>query len=243
MKFIKAEIVEIKKIKDLIILKIPFDEEVLPCQFFMIGSNKSNVLLNRPFSVSDYENEILTFRIRETGKFTKFISTLKKGETLRAIGPCGNGLNIDTFNNFKEIILIGGGIGIAPLIYLKRVLNKKKIPSKLIVGLPSSNFLHYINDIRISDFVIFTEDGSYGMKGFPTDFLNSYKAEDSLIIACGPINMYKSLKSYNINAKILMEQRMACGFGACLGCVINTKDGYKRVCMEGPVFNLDEVIF
>ena len=243
MKFIKTEIVEIKKIKDLIILKIPFEEEVLPCQFFMIGSDKSEVLLNRPFSVSDYENKILTFRIKETGKFTKFLSTLKKNDTLRIVGPCGNGLNIDILDNFKEVILIGGGIGIAPLIYLKRVLNKKKIPSKLIIGLASSNFLYYINDIRVSDFIIFTEDGSYGLKGFPTDFLNSCKADNDLIIACGPVNMYKSLKGYNLNVKILMEQRMACGFGACLGCVINTKDGYKRVCMEGPVFNLDEVIF
>ena len=243
MQYFREKIIEIKRIKDLIILKLPYSGEVLPGQFFMLGNDRAPALLNRPFSVSDFSENIITFRIRITGKFTEFLQGLRQGDILKIIGPCGNGIDIEDFENYKNIYLIGGGIGIAPLIYLKKYLKLHEIKSKLIIGIPSDKFLHYLNDIRIHDITIFTEDGSFGLKGFPTDILDSINSNDSLIVACGPEAMYKTLKNKKIKAKVLMEQVMACGFGACLGCVIETKQGYKRVCVDGPVFDLDEVIF
>ncbi len=241
MKFLRTKITEIKRIKDLIILKIPFKNfNILPGQFFMIGTEKSNVLLNRPFSVSDFNGKLLTFRIKMVGKFTKFLTKLKSGDEIKIIGPCGNGLSFEELKKYEKIILIGGGIGIAPLIFFKTFL-KKSIDSYLIFGIPSKNYLYFLNDIHLDNIIIYTEDGSYGNKGFPVNYLDKIENENTLVIACGPEPMYKALLNKNFETKVLVEQKMACGFGACLGCVIETIHGYKRVCIDGPVFDLREI--
>ncbi len=241
MKFLKTKIAEIKNIKDLIILKVPFENlNILPGQFFMIGTEKSDALLNRPFSVSDYNGELLTFRIKVVGKFTKFLTEVKEGDEIRIIGPCGNGISFEELKKYKKIILIGGGIGIAPLIYFKSFI-KKSIDTKLIFGIPSKKFLYFINDTHINDTIVYTEDGSIGNKGFPVDYLDKVEDNNVLVIACGPEAMYKALLNKKYEIKILMEQNMGCGFGACLGCVIETIHGYKRVCIDGPVFDLREI--
>ncbi len=241
MKFLKTKILDIKKIEDLIILKIPFNgEEVFPGQFFMIGSKKANVLLNRPFSVSDYYDNVLTFRIKIIGKFTEFLTTLTTSDELRIVGPCGNGFKDEDLKDYKKIILIGGGIGIAPLIYFNRFFKKKR-EVDFIFGIPSKKYLYFLNDTKISNLKIYTEDGSLGEKGFPTDYINSLEEKNTMIIACGPIEMYKAMLGKKINIKVLMEQNMACGFGACLGCVVKTKIGFRRVCTEGPIFDLGDI--
>ena len=241
MKFLKTKIAEIKNIKDLIILKVPFENSnILPGQFFMIGTEKSDALLNRPFSVSDYNGELLTFRIKVVGKFTKFLTKVKEGDEIRIIGPCGNGISFEELKKYKNIVLIGGGIGIAPLIYFKSFI-KKSIDTKLIFGIPSKKFLYFINDTHINDTIVYTEDGSIGNKGFPVDYLDKVEDNNVLVIACGPEAMYKALLNKNYEIKVLIEQNMGCGFGACLGCVIETIHGYKRVCIDGPVFDLREI--
>ncbi len=239
MKYFETEEYEIKKCKDLILLKIPwnYDEEIFPSQFFMIGSDFSNALLNRPFSVSDYNDKILTFRIKKVGRFTNFLFNLEKKSPLRFIGPLGKKIDLILFNKSK-VILIGGGIGIAPLIFFKRFLKE----SILIYGCKSKEDLHYFTYENDFNGIIYTEDGSFGEKGFPTDYLNKLK-ENAIVISCGPLNMYKTLRNFldRFEIFILMEQLMGCGFGVCLGCVINTNEGYKKVCEDGPMFNLKEI--
>ncbi len=247
MRYLVSSDYEIKKYKDLIILKFKWCyENIFPGQFFMIGAEDSGVLLNRPFSISDFSDEILTFRVRVSGKFTTFLRNLDKKSQIRLIGPLGNYLELDLIKKFDKVILIGGGIGIAPLIYFSNYLKKLNIDNILIYGCQSKDYLHYAIFENKNHPIIFTEDGSVGFKGYPTSYLKYFKKEDNiLVIACGPNEMYKSLKNFlNIfQIKVLLEQKMACGFGVCLGCVINTKNGFFHVCKEGPVCDLKYLEF
>jgi dihydroorotate dehydrogenase electron transfer subunit len=237
------EIESIEIINDMILLKIPWEHsQVYPGQFFMLGAEDNlskGFLLNRPFSVSSFKDNLLEFRIRLAGKFTNFLKEEKKGGRLRIIGPLGNYLHIDDFRNFQKILLIGGGIGIAPLLYYHKWLKEHKMNSEIFFGVQNEDFLHYIVNFN-GDIHIYTEDGSSGRKGFVTDFLKQENSK-SQIIACGPKPMYKELAKFKekFNIKLLLEERMACGFGACLGCAVKTRDGYKRVCKEGPIFDIN----
>ena len=236
MKYFETVDYEIKRYNDLILLKIPWNykDEILPSQFFMIGSDFSNTLLNRPFSVSDFYKGIITFRIKRIGKFTDFLFNLEKKLPLRFIGPLGKKIDLN-FLKKNKIILIGGGIGIAPLIFFKRFLKE----SILIYGCKTVEDLYYLTFENDFNAIIYTEDGSFGEKGYPTDFLNTL-TDKAIVIGCGPISMYKSLKGFENRFEIfvLMEQIMGCGFGVCLGCVISTVEGYKKVCEDGPMFDL-----
>ncbi len=241
-------IYRIEKIEKFILLQFKYSiEDVFPGQFFMIGPEfieNKDFILNRPFSVANFERGILEFRIRVTGKFTKWLLNCKKGEYLRLVGPLGKFVKNDFFQKYSKIILIGGGIGAVPLIFFADYLKKYKFDYKFIAGFPTKEELIYLTGVPLNDLTIFTEDGSYGCKGFGTDYLKSINMKDELIIACGPVNMYKELKKYEdkFNIMVLMEERMACGFGVCLGCVVETKNGYKRVCTDGPIFNLKELM-
>ena len=248
MKVLINKIISIKEIKDLIIIEIDYTggENIFPGQFFMIGpiefTNK-DFILNRPFSVSNFKNNILEFRIRKTGRFTNILSGYNEGDELRLIGPLGSYVKKYEYNKFDEVILLGGGIGVAPMLYYSDWLEKNKIKAKLFYGCASKEFLHYIEDYS-GNVIVYTEDGSFGEKGFVTDSLKNFR-DDKLIIACGPVQMYKTLKNFKdkFEIKVLLEERMACGFGVCLGCVVETENGYKRVCKEGPIFELEEILF
>jgi dihydroorotate dehydrogenase electron transfer subunit len=235
----------IKKTNDMIILRLPWEhKEVYPAQFFMLGPESfenKDFILNRPFSVSEFDNDSLLFRIRVAGRFTAYLSSLKTGDNLRIIGPLGNFLSIEYFKNFTEIFLVAGGIGVAPLIFFSKWLEKNGIKTTLFFGIKDKNFLHYLPENMTEKVIIATEDGSFGHKGFVTDLVYEQAGENSLVIACGPNAMYSSIKNAGIKAKVhvLLEEKMACGFGVCLGCAVHTLDGYKRICREGPLFPLD----
>ena len=239
------KIININIIKDLIILSIPWTEtNVFPGQFFMLGPESfedKNFILNRPFSISDYNNGIAEFRIRIAGKFTKHLNTLKTDDKIRVIGPMGSYLDNGFYKKFKNVFLVGGGIGIAPMVYFYNYLNSININTTLLYGTKDVNSLHYLPSNLLNRTLIFTEDGSSGKKGFVTDFFKDSIPSNTIIIACGPQPMYNAVKKYIKKCEIyvLTEERMACGFGVCLGCVVNTVEGYKRVCKEGPLFPLD----
>ncbi len=246
MKYKEIRKYELKKFKDLLLLKFHWNYEVKPGQFFMIGSDDAPCLLNRPFSISDFIDNEAIFRIKIKGKFTKFLGNLNSNKILRIIGPCGIGVDVKKWiEKYDTIVLIGGGIGVAPLIFLYKEFKKYMNSIYLIYGAPSKNELHYaFYGNNFKDLIIYTEDGSKGSKGYPTDHLKYFRNSKNLsIIACGPKEMYKSLIRYNqFDTFVFLEENMGCGFGVCLSCVVKTIHGYKRICKEGPLFNLKHII-
>jgi dihydroorotate dehydrogenase electron transfer subunit len=198
------------------------------------------------------------------GEGTKLLSGSKKGDSFDILGPLGNGFDYQNQARFigQKIIIVAGGIGTAPLVYLsKKIKARDKI---VLIGAKTKKQVLCEKEFKNSgcDVKIATDDGSYGFKGRVTDLLKeilrnqgqSPKGGDSpsvichkQIYACGPKPMLKAVAEValknNIPAQVSMEEHMSCGFGACLGCVVNTKEGLKRVCKEGPVFNAGYLIW
>ncbi len=213
-------------------------------------------LLRRPFSIFDIEKKFNVFSILYTirGRGSSFLSTLKNGDNLDFTGPLGNAIDLDGKNN--KILLVGGGIGIAPLNFIARKAGENRKDVYLLAGFKDSGFLRWESDLVRTGFKyrIFTEDGSWGETGLVTDHLrehfNTY--EDYDVFCCGPTGMLKQIQDIfrgtKKNISVLLEEIMACGIGACMGCVVKIKAGrnkfkYKKVCSEGPAFDLKEVIF
>jgi len=228
-----------------------------PGQFVDIRVNDTlEPLLRRPLSIHRVDGKRVEVIYEVVGKGTEILSKKKTGDTLDVIGPLGSGF---TFN--ERAILVAGGMGVAPLIFLAEKLaevksQKSKVKSQVLIGaktkskiLCEKEFKQLGYKIKIS-----TDDGSRGFKGKVADLLKRILLKNSRtcepknsIYACGPRPMLKEIsalsKKYNIPAQISLEEHMACGIGACLGCVVKAKDGYRRVCKEGPVFNADEIVW
>lgn len=245
----------------------------LPGQFVNVKvSDGCEPLLRRPLSIHRASGKNIELLYKVLGPGTKALSQKKPGEYLDLIGPLGNGLNYQLpITNYRLPILVAGGMGVAPLVFLAEKLaeiqnpsRKSGIPQRTTQGAGKSQILVLIGakskkDILCDkefkklgcDVKIATDDGSRGFKGKITDLLKyllltiDYRL--STIYACGPRPMLKALntvaREYNIPAQVSLEEHMSCGFGACLGCVVQTKSGYKRVCKEGPVFNASEIIW
>ncbi len=217
-------------------------------QFISLYCNDGTKLLPRPISLCGIDREAGTFRLvyRVTGENTgtKEFSQMAAGDTIRVLGPLGNGFELGK----KKAFLIGGGIGIPPMLQLAKELDCEKIA---VLGYRNELFLP--DDFKaVCDTVIATEDGSAGTKGNVLDAIRENALEADIIYACGPTPMLRALKAYaeekDMECYISMEERMACGIGACLACVCRTKDkdhhtnvNNKRICKEGPVFNAREV--
>jgi len=217
-----------------------------PGQFLMVQvSNNFDPLLRRPFSIFFCERENIAILYKVVGKGTKIMSKWKEGNNVSLLGPLGNGFRI-SFSS--SIWLIAGGTGIAPLFSLAKALKEKRIKFEFIWG------LRYKVDCKLLDFIrkhikitVYTEDGSMGYKGLVTDGVNNLfsKKRPDIVYACGPLPMLKALskwaKKENIAMQVSLETHMACGIGACLGCVISAKNGYRKVCKDGPIFDVKEI--
>ena len=219
-----------------------------PGQFIAMYCNDKSKLLPRPISICGINPTEGTLRVvyRVAGEGTKEFSEMKAGDTLEVMGPLGNGF---TMKNEKAII-IGGGIGIPPMLELAKQLDAEKT---VVLGYRTSTFLKEEFE-EVCDVKIATEDGSQGVKGTVIDAIEKYDVEGKVIYACGPMPMLKALASYaeehGMDAQISLEERMACGIGACLGCICKskTKDHHTnvnntRICKDGPVFDAKEVVF
>ncbi len=217
-------------------------------QFISVYCNDGSRLLPRPISICEIDREDGAIRIvyRIAGEGTKEFSALHTGEQLEVVGPLGNGFP----QKSKKAFLIGGGIGIPPMLQLAKELNCEK---QMILGYRDELFL--VDEFEnLGAVYIATEDGSAGTKGNVLDAIRENGLDAEVIYACGPTPMLRALKAYamenNIECWISMEERMACGIGACLACVCKStnKDGHtnvknKRICKEGPVFLAQEVEF
>lgn len=259
-KYIRAKITEntpVNKGHNLLVLSSNNIQHPLPGQFYMIGTDFSyDPLLKRPFSIfretSSAEGGELQFLYRIKGKGTERMKEMKKGDTVNVLGPLGNGYPMPGRN--LTPVLIAGGIGIASLFPLAEKLSGN---IHFFFGARTSDELLMLNELKglvKKELIISTDDGSEGRKGTVVDALNVFltsnpklSTSNFLLYACGPSPMLEAVSKFaaenEIKGYISMEENMACGVGACLGCTVKTKKGYKRVCKEGPVFSAEEIVW
>ncbi len=225
-------------------------KDAVPGQFVSVYSNDGSHMLPRPISICEINAEEGKLRLvyRVVGEGTAEISGLKAGDKLEILGPLGNGFPLKG----KRPLLMGGGIGVPPMVQLGAALKAQGCTGvQTVAGYRDELFL--TEELSASgDFYIATEDGSAGTKGNVMDAVREHGIEADVIYACGPKPMLRAIKTYaeehGIECYISMEERMACGIGACLACVCQSKevDGHshvhnKRVCKDGPVFLSTEV--
>ncbi len=219
---------------------------VKPGQFIMLKVPSSDIFLRRPFSIYDYKKQRLSVLYKVVGRGTSRLSRTAAGEKLMTLGPLGNGF---TPIDGCQPVLVAGGIGIAGVHFLWSTLKPRK--PLLFFGctnLAETGLLHRLISCKPH---ISTLDGSSGCKGNVIDLLSQhigYIKRPLQVFACGPDGMFASLRNLlsgdRIPCQVLVEERMACGLGLCFGCVRKTadaKDPYKRVCKEGPVFDLWQI--
>ncbi|MBQ9135551.1 MAG: dihydroorotate dehydrogenase electron transfer subunit [Lachnospiraceae bacterium] len=222
----------------------------VPGQFICLYPKDKSTLLPRPISIceADKEKELLRIVYRVAGKGTAEFSAYKEGDTVEVLGTLGNGFPVEEATG-KKVFLMGGGIGIPPMLELAKNMQADK---QIIVGYrDNKTFLR--EDLEANGTVyIATEDGSVGSKGNVMDAIRENNLQADVIYACGPMPMLRAIKKYaeeaNIPAYISLEEHMACGVGACLGCVVKTKEKdhhshvhNARICTDGPVFEAREV--
>jgi dihydroorotate dehydrogenase electron transfer subunit len=222
--------------------------EILPGQFVqvLIGNYPSS-FLRRPFSIHsvNFEENSIRLLIQIKGENTRHLSLYQSGEKLNLIYPLGNSFSIPTS---EDVLLAGGGCGMAPLLFLARQLHQNGCRCTILTGWKSSKDIFELDEYRrFGDVYITTEDGSEGEKGLVTDhsILKHPDKEYRMIYCCGPEAMMKAVAGIanknNTPCEVSLENTMACGFGVCLCCVTPTLHGNQRVCVEGPVFNTKEL--
>ena len=196
--------------------------------------------LRRPISVCDFTSDEVTLLYKVLGHGTKDMSTYQEGMELDCLVGLGNGFDL---SKAQKPLLVAGGIGIAPLIGLAKRFNENGIKPTLVYGAAKKEDLVLIDELeKYTDLHLTTDDGSLGFKGNTVAYLKENNIEFDYYYSCGPQIMLKFLAQYNSNGCVSLEARMGCGFGACMGCSIETINGPKRVCKEGPVFEASEVI-
>lgn len=209
-----------------------------------VNISLDGLFLRRPISVCDWEEDgTLTLAYRIVGKGTALMSQMGRGEVLDVLAPLGNGFT--TEHPCEHPLLIGGGIGVAPLYKLARTLAEQGKPVTVICGFKRADEIFYkseFNSIPGLRLIIATEDGSEGVKGFVTDALGQVDCD--WFYTCGPMPMLKAVcKATEMPGEASLEERMGCGFGICMGCTCKTATGGKRICKEGPVFNRNEIVW
>lgn len=225
-------------------------KEALAGQFVGVFLKDKSKILARPISICDVdkENNLLRMVYRTAGEGTKELSSYPAGTSIDILGVLGNGYDISVAEG-KKVLVIGGGIGIPPML-----LAAKSIPGEkeVVLGYANQDLFLKKEFEQIAPVHVATVDGSVGTKGTVIDAIEANALKADILFACGPMPMLKALKNYakehQMEAFISLEERMACGVGACLGCVCKTveKDHHThvnntRICVEGPVFNAEDV--
>ena len=225
-------------------------EQAKPGQFLCIYPRNRSTLLPRPISICEIREDRKALRIvyRVAGQGTGEFSKYGAGETIDIMGTLGNGFPAEEATG-KKVFLMGGGIGVPPILQLAKEINGDK---QIIVGYRDSNTFLKEDLEEYGKVYIATEDGSTGARGNVMNAIDENGLKAELIYACGPMPMLRAIKAYaaehHIKAYISLEEHMACGVGACLGCVVKTKEvdhhsnvNNARICTDGPVFEADKV--
>ncbi|MBS4172454.1 dihydroorotate dehydrogenase electron transfer subunit [Bacillus sp. FJAT-49736] len=224
-----------------------------PGQFVHIRIEKTVVpLLRRPISIAaiNKEKQMITLIYRAEGEGTSLLSKKNVGETVNVMGPLGNGFPTNDLVKGQKALLVGGGIGVPPLYELSLQLRKKGIEVIHVLGFESQEKSFYVKKFsELGGTYIATVDGTLGTKGFVTDVLDEKELEFDCLYACGPLPMLRAIEDRYASKKgyVSLEQRMGCGIGACFACVCHeandpTMKKYRKICSDGPVFKMGEVI-
>ena len=232
-------------------IKTSLAQDAAPGQFVALYPKDKSTLLPRPISICEVNKEEGSLRLvyRVAGKGTGEFSAYGEGDEIAVLGVLGNGFPLDKAKEGQTAFQMGGGIGVPPILELARQLNCEK---KIIVGYRDENCFLQSDFEKNGQVFIATEDGSVGTRGNVMDAIRENGLKADVIYACGPMPMLRAIKQYaleeDIPAYISLEERMACGVGACLGCVCRTKDvdahshvNNARICTDGPVFEAREV--
>ena len=213
-----------------------------PGQFVNIALD--GLFLRRPISICDYDAESITIIYKIVGRGTQHMSQMQCGEKLDCLVGLGNGFSTD--NAARQPLLVGGGVGLPPMYNLcKQLIAAGKRP-QVVMGFNTASEVFYRSEFEALGVDVFcaTADGSMGVKGFVTDVIKSCELKFDYIYACGPIPMLRALyDACPTAAEFSFEERMGCGFGACMGCTCKTKYGNKRICVDGPVLKREEIIW
>lgn len=200
--------------------------------------------LRRPISVADYDARSITIIYKVVGSGTEQMKGLKVGAELDILTGLGNGF--DTDNASTKPLLVGGGVGVPPMYNLcKRLIAEGKQP-RVIIGFNTASEVFYLEEFRALGVEVYcaTADGTMGDKGFVTDVIRQRAVEFDYLYTCGPLPMLKALyDATEVDGQYSFEERMGCGFGACMGCTCKTKYGNKRICKDGPILKREEIIW
>jgi len=236
-------------------------QAALPGQFVNIKvSEGCEPLLRRPFSIHRVDGSAFEILYETVGPATLILSQKKAGEYLDIIGPLGNGFDyLSLVARRSSFVLVAGGMGVAPLFFLAEKIReipnpKSQIPNSILLGAKTKNQILCEKEFKKLgwEVKVATDDGSRGFKGKVTNLLQGIlrttnDERRTTISACGPKPMLAAVsliaKQYKIPAQISLEEHMSCGIGACMGCIVRTKTGFKKVCDQGPVFRADEIIW
>jgi dihydroorotate dehydrogenase electron transfer subunit len=221
-----------------------------PGQFVMVRCGESDEHpLRRPFSIHQREGDKIALLFNIVGGGTQWLSQCKPGDKLDLLGPLGNCFSIN--KGSKKLLMIAGGIGIAPLVFLVTEASKRSCETKLLIGGREAALL-YPPDLLPEglDIIYATEDATMGLHGMVTTFAPNYFDWADQIFACGPLPMYRNmaenypqLQQSGKSTQISLEVRMGCGLGVCYGCTVKTKNGLQQACQDGPVFELNDILW
>lgn len=198
--------------------------------------------LRRPISICDYDETTITLVYKVVGVGTEQMSEMQPGEVLDVLVGLGNGYSLNKCGDMP--LLIGGGVGVPPLYNLCKKLLKNGKKVSVVLGFNTADEIFLEADFKAlgADVYVVTADGSYGIKGFVTDAMKDI--EYTYFFTCGPMPMFKAIESVaKTSGQYSFEDRMGCGFGACMGCSCKTKYGNKRICKDGPVLEREEIIW
>jgi dihydroorotate dehydrogenase electron transfer subunit len=227
---------------------------VLPGQFITVRCG--DFTLRRPFSIHQVSSGEIAILFKVIGKGTLWLSQRQKHDRIDILGPLGKGFSIEP--SAKTLLLVAGGIGIAPLAFLMQYASSRYQMTLIHGAITAAQlYVEHCQPLAINyqgvQFIPVTEDGSTGKKGMATDILPDFLDQADQVYACGPVDMYKTMAEMSQRARqsnpkltksqVSLEVRMGCGFGTCYGCTINTKKGLKQVCSDGPVFELGDIIW
>lgn len=217
-------------------------------QFVMVRCGEGHdPLLPRPLSIhrtDDSGGVAVLFEV--VGRGTSWLSLRSPGDYVELVGPLGNGFAVK--RESKSLLLVAGGVGYAPLAFMMEVAVKETKAATLLMGARSARWLYPRSHLSSGISVVrSTEDGSEGRKGLVTDMVGEFAGQADQVFACGPAAMYQAMVGLGClrgkSVQISLEERMACGLGACYGCTVQTKTGPKQVCHDGPVFELSDIVW
>lgn len=235
---------------DFFIIELSGDQKLpdfKPGQFAQVRvDGNPDIFLRRPISIHDVDQGRNTFNllIQIAGKGTETLSKLKNGDLLNLVYPLGNSFAMPSEN--EKVLIVGGGCGVAPLLFLGKYLKSNGYTPDILLGFRNMDrIIEYEQYLEIGKVFITTEDGSMGEKGFVTSHSILLNSSYDRVYCCGPDSMMRAIagwcKKNNITCEVSLENLMACGIGACLCCIVDTVKGNLCTCIDGPVFNITEL--